>query len=243
MSRGKKYEDALKKFDVAKMYSLTEASEIVKKTSVAKFDESIELTVNLGVDPRHPEQQVRGTVALPHGTGKKVRVLAICSGDKVKEATDAGADFAGGVEMCDKIANENWLDFDKVVATPDMMRHLGKLGKQLGPRGLMPNPKVGTVTPNIGQAVRSLKAGQVEYKVDKGAVIHLAAGKASFESKAIEANLLTVLNAIIKAKPSTAKGTYLKKVTIGTTMGPGVKVDVNSLKNAIDEAKKTNVVA
>ena len=244
MPRGKKYEDALKKYDPAKFYTLTEAAELVKQTTVAKFDESIELTVNLGVDPRHPEQQVRGTVALPHGTGKKVRVLAICSGDKVKEAQDAGADFAGGVEMCDKIANENWLDFDKVVATPDMMRHLGKLGKQLGPRGLMPNPKVGTVTPNIGAAVRLLKAGQVEYRVDKGAVVHLAAGKASFEAKAIEENLLVVLNAILKAKPSTAKGTYLKKVTVGTTMGPGVRVDVNGLRSAIDEAnKKTQLVA
>lgn len=239
MARGKKYTDALKAFDVTKQYSLTEAAEIVKKTAKAKFDESIELTVNLGVDPRHADQQVRGTVALPHGTGKTVKLLVIASGDKIKEALEAGADYAGGVEMVEKIASENWMDFDKLVATPDMMRHIGKLGKQLGPRGLMPNPKVGTVTPNIAQAVKALKAGQVEYKVDKGAVIHLAAGKASFSPEKIAENLLVVLNAIARAKPSTAKGVYLKKVTVGTTMGPGVRVDVNLLGKTIDDAKKS----
>lgn len=240
MKRGKKYTDAAKKFDATKQYSLAEAAEIVKKTATAKFDESVELTVNLGVDPRHADQQVRGTVALPHGTGKTVRVLVIASGDKIKEATEAGADFAGGTDMVDKIANENWMDFDKLIATPDMMRHIGKLGKQLGPRGLMPNPKVGTVTPNIAGAVKALKAGQVEYKVDKGAVVHLAAGKASFTPTQIADNLLVVLNAILKAKPSTAKGVYMKKVTIGTTMGPGVRVDVNLLTKADDAKKAAN---
>jgi len=243
MYRGKKYKDALKKFDASKAYSLNEASEIVKKTASAKFNETVELTVNLGVDPRHADQQVRGTVALPHGTGRTVRVLVIAGADKVKEALENGADFAGGPEMVEKIANENWLEFDKLIASPDMMRHVGKLGKQLGPRGLMPNPKVGTVTPNIGAAVKSVKAGQVEYKVDKGAIIHMPAGKASFDAKKIEENLLTVLHAIIKAKPSAAKGTYLKRVTVGTTMGPGIQVDVILLKTAIDEAKKTNFLA
>jgi large subunit ribosomal protein L1 len=243
MAKGKKYKDALKQFDPARAYSLAEAAQIIKKVAGAKFDETVELTVNLGVDPRHADQQVRGTVALPHGTGKKIRVLAICGGDKVKEALDAGADHAGGPEMCEKIANENWLEFDKLIATPDMMRHIGKLGKQLGPRGLMPNPKVGTVTPNIGTAVKSLKAGQVEYRVDKGAVVHLAAGKASFDATKIEQNLLVVLNAILKAKPSTAKGNYLKKVTVGTTMGPGIRVDVNLLKTAIDEGRKSQFLA
>ena len=240
MKRGKKYTDALKKYDPVKVYSLAEAAEIVKKTASAKFDESVELTVNLGVDPRHADQQVRGTVALPHGTGKKVRVLVIAAGDKVKEAIDAGADFAGGVDMVEKIQNENWMEFDKLIATPDMMRHIGKLGKQLGPRGLMPNPKVGTVTPNIAAAVKALKAGQVEYKVDKGAVVHLAAGKASFESTQIAENLLVVLNAILRAKPSTAKGIYMKKVTVGTTMGPGIRVDVNALTKSAEDAKKAS---
>ena len=238
MKRGKKYTDAAKKVDATKQYSLAEAAELVKTTATAKFDESIELTVNLGVDPRHADQQVRGTVALPHGTGKTVRVLVIASGDKVKEANDAGADFAGGVDMVEKIQNENWMDFDKLIATPDMMRHIGKLGKQLGPRGLMPNPKVGTVTPNIAAAVKALKAGQVEYKVDKGAVVHLAAGKASFSPVQIAENLAVVLNAILRAKPSTAKGVYMKKVTIGTTMGPGVRVDVNALTKTAEDAKK-----
>lgn len=238
MKRGKKYQDALKKYDPAKQYSLVEAAGIVKSTASAKFDESVELTVNLGVDPRHADQQVRGTVALPHGTGKAVRVLVIASGDKVKEANEAGADFAGGVDMVEKIANENWMEFDKLIATPDMMRHIGKLGKQLGPRGLMPNPKVGTVTPNIAAAVKALKAGQVEYKVDKGAVVHLAAGKASFTPEQIADNLTVVLNAILRAKPSTAKGVYMKKVTIGTTMGPGIRVDVNALTKSAEDAKK-----
>ena len=238
MKRGKKYVDAAKKFDAAKQYSLAEAAEMVKHTATAKFDESVELTVNLGVDPRHADQQVRGTVALPHGTGKTVRVLVIASGDKVREANEAGADYAGGVDMVEKIANENWMDFDKLIATPDMRRHIGKLGKQLGPRGLMPNPKVGTVTPNIAAAVKALKAGQVEYKVDKGAVVHLAAGKASFTSQQIADNLTVVLNAILRAKPSTAKGVYMKKVTVGTTMGPGIRVDVNALTKAADDVKK-----
>ena len=239
MTRGKKYDDALKHYDPAKIYSLAEAAELVKKTATAKFDESVELTVNLGVDPRHADQQVRGTVALPHGTGKKVRLLVIASGDKIKEASDAGADYAGGVELVDKIASENWLEFDKLIATPDMMRHIGKLGKQLGPRGLMPNPKVGTVTPNIAAAVKAQKAGQVEYKVDKGAVVHLAAGKASFTPQQIAENLMVVLNAIIKAKPSTAKGVYMKKVIVGTTMGPGIRVDVAALTKA-EDAKKAH---
>jgi len=243
MKRGKKYDTALKQYDPAKAYSLAEAAEIIKKTATAKFDETVELTVNLGVDPRHADQQVRGTVPLPHGTGKKVRVLVIAGPDKAKEALEAGADHAGGPEIVEKIASENWLEFDKLIATPDMMRHVGKLGKQLGPRGLMPNPKVGTVTPNVGPTVKALKAGQVEYKVDKGGVVHLAAGKASFDAKKLEENLLVVLNAIMKAKPSVAKGTYMKKVTVGTTMGPGIRVDVNLLKNAIDEAKKSRFLA
>ncbi|MBI4858774.1 MAG: 50S ribosomal protein L1 [Candidatus Riflebacteria bacterium] len=243
MKRGKKYREAVKSYDPNKAYSLTEASEIVKRTAKAKFDESIELTVNLGVDPRHADQQARGTVALPRGTGKKIRVLVIAGPDKAREALEAGADFAGGPEIVEKISGENWMEFDKLIATPDMMKHVGKLGKQLGPRGLMPNPKVGTVTPNVAPAVKALKAGQVEYKVDKGGVVHLAAGKASFEARKIEENLLVVLNAILKAKPSVAKGTYMKKVTVGTTMGPGIRVDVNLLKNAIDEAKKTRFLA
>jgi large subunit ribosomal protein L1 len=222
---GKKYTAALKQVE-AKSYTLDEAVPLVKKIKFAKFDETVELHMRLGVDPKHADQMVRGTVVLPNGLGKSKKVLVIASGDKIREAQEAGADFAGGEEMVTKIQSENWTDYDAVIATPDMMRSVGRLGKVLGPRGLMPNPKTGTVTTDIAQAVKEVKAGKVEFRVDKTGVIHVPVGKVSFDSGKLVENANTLLNAVIRAKPSAAKGKYVKSVTVCSTMGPGVPLDV-----------------
>lgn len=239
MKRGKKYRNAEAKLEEGKFYPLDEACGLVKETSYTKFDATIELHVNLGVDPRKQDQQVRGTVVLPHGTGKKVRIAVVASPDKIQEAKDAGAEHVGGPELVDKIAAEEWFEFDKLIASPDMMRHIGRIGKLLGPRGLMPNPKVGTVTPNIGETVKALKGGQVEYRLDKFGIVHVPAGKASFEKAKLYENTLALLNALVKAKPAAAKGIYIQSVTLAATMGPGVPVDVNAVRATIDEARKT----
>jgi large subunit ribosomal protein L1 len=221
---GKKFRAALEKIEPARKYNLDEGLAKVKEIAFAKFDETIELTMWLGVDPRKADQLVRGTVVLPHGLGKSKRVLVIAQGDKVREAEEAGADFVGGEDMVDKIKG-GWLDFDAVIATPDMMRLVGGLGKVLGPRGLMPNPKTGTVTPDVTTAVRETKAGKVEYRVDKTGVIHVGIGKVSFDQQLLRENAETLLNAVVKAKPSTAKGKYVKKVNLAATMSPGVLLD------------------
>ena len=227
MSRksGKKYSAALKQVEV-KPYTLDAAVPLVKKIKFAKFDETVELHLRLGVDPKHADQMVRGTVVLPNGLGKSKKVLVIASGDKIREAQEAGADIVGGDDMVAKIQNENWTDFDAVIATPDMMRGVGKLGKILGPRGLMPNPKTGTVTVDVANAVKEVKAGKVEFRVDKTGVIHVPFGKVSFDATKLVENATTLLNAVIKAKPSAAKGKYVKSVTVCSTMGPGVPLDV-----------------
>jgi large subunit ribosomal protein L1 len=228
MKRGKRYQDSAKLIDRAKLYEPAEALEIIGKTANAKFDETIEVSVRLGVDPRHADQQVRGTVILPNGTGKKSRVLVFADGDAAKEAEEAGADFVGGEELVDKIQKENWFEFDVVVAAPNMMRHVGKLGRVLGPKGLMPNPKSGTVTPNVGSAVNDIKSGKVEYRVDKSSIAHVIIGKASFGAQKLGENLDTLMDAIIRAKPSSAKGTYMRSVVLSSTMGPGVKLNPSS---------------
>ena len=222
---GKKYIAAAEKIEAGRKYSLEEAVTKLKEIVFAKFDETVELTVWLGVDPRKADQLVRGTIVLPHGLGKSKKVLVIAQGDKLKEAEEAGADFVGGEDMVNRIKNENWLDFDAVVATPDMMRLVGGLGKILGPRGLMPNPKTGTVTFDVKTAVKETKAGKVEYRVDKTGVIHVAVGKVSFEADKIRDNAKSLLEAIVKAKPATAKGKYVKKVNLAATMSPGVLLD------------------
>lgn len=222
---GKKYIAAAEKIEAGRKYNLEEAVTKLKEIAFAKFDETVELTVWLGVDPRKADQLVRGTIVLPHGLGKSKKVLVIAQGDKLKEAEEAGADFVGGEDMVNRIKNENWLDFDAVVATPDMMRLVGGLGKILGPRGLMPNPKTGTVTFDVKTAVKETKAGKVEYRVDKTGVIHVAVGKVSFEADKIRDNAKSLLEAIVKAKPATAKGKYVKKVNLAATMSPGVLLD------------------
>ena len=228
MKHGKKYLDSLKQIDAAKLYDPEEAVELIKKISKAKFDETIELSIRLGVDPRHADQQVRGTVVLPHGTGKKVRVLVFAKGDKAKEAEAAGADYVGDTDMVQKIQSENWFDFDACVATPDMMGVIGKIARLLGPKGLMPNPKSGTVTMDVTKAVHDIKAGKVEYRVDKTAIVHCPIGKASFDQDKLVANLNALMEAIIKAKPATAKGTYIRSLYMSTTMGPSIRL--NSMK-------------
>lgn len=228
MKRGKKYTEAAKLVDRETQYDVAEAIELVKKTAVAKFDETIEAHIRLGVDGRHADQQVRGAVVLPHGTGKTVRVLVFAKGDKVAEAEAAGADYVGGEELIPRIQNEGWFEFDVVVATPDMMGVVGRLGRVLGPKGLMPNPKAGTVTTDVTKAINDIKAGKIEYRLDKANIIHCPVGKASFSAEQLEANFNTLMDAIIKAKPASAKGTYMKSVTIASTMGPGVKI--NTLK-------------
>ena len=225
MKRGKKYLEAVKAFDKTQQYDLTEAIEIVKKNATAKFDETIELHIRTGCDGRHAEQQIRGAVVLPHGTGKTVKVLVFAKGAKLDEALAAGADYAGGEELIPKIQNEGWLDFDVVVATPDMMGVVGRLGKVLGPKGLMPNPKAGTVTMNVTQALADIKAGKIEYRLDKTNIIHCPLGKASFTEEALMENFSALMEAITKAKPSTLKGQYLRSITLTSTMGPGVKVN------------------
>lgn len=228
MKRGKKYTEAAKLVDRATQYDVAEAISLVKKTAVAKFDETVEAHVRLGVDGRHADQQVRGAVVLPHGTGKTVRVLVFAKGDKVAEAEAAGADYVGGEELIPKIQNDGWFEFDVVVATPDMMGVVGRLGRVLGPKGLMPNPKAGTVTMDVTKAVNDIKAGKIEYRLDKANIIHCPVGKVSFTEEQLADNFNTLMDAIIKAKPASAKGTYMKSVTIASTMGPGVKV--NTLK-------------
>ena len=228
MKRGKKYTEAAKLVDRATQYDVAEAISLVQKTAVAKFDETVEAHIRLGVDGRHADQQVRGAVVLPHGTGKTVRVLVFAKGDKVAEAEAAGADFVGGEELIPRIQNEGWFDFDVVVATPDMMGVVGRLGRVLGPKGLMPNPKAGTVTMDVTKAVNDIKAGKIEYRLDKANIIHCPVGKASFTEEQLTENFNTLMDAIIKAKPASAKGTYMKSVTVTSTMGPGIKV--NTLK-------------
>lgn len=225
MKRGKKYLEAAKLVDRMVQYDPEEAIDLVKKTAVAKFDETIEAHIRLGVDGRHADQQVRGAVVLPHGTGKTVRVLVFAKGDKVAEAEAAGADYVGGEELIPRIQNEGWFEFDVVVATPDMMGVVGRLGRVLGPKGLMPNPKAGTVTMDVTKAVNDIKAGKIEYRLDKANIIHVPVGKASFTAEQLGDNFNTLMDAIIKAKPSSAKGQYMKSVTITSTMGPGVKVN------------------
>jgi large subunit ribosomal protein L1 len=221
---GKKYRAALEKFDPARKYNLDSAIEKIKEIAFAKFDETVELTVWLGVDPRKADQLVRGTIVLPHGLGKTKTVLVIAQGDKVREAEEAGADIVGGEDIVNRIKG-GWTDFDAVIATPDMMRLVGQLGKILGPRGLMPNPKTGTVTPDVVTAIRETKAGKVEYRVDKTGVIHVGVGKVSFEPDKLRDNAKALLDAVVKAKPSTAKGKYIKKVNLASTMSPGVLLD------------------
>ena len=228
MKHGKKYTDSKKLIDSTRLYDPDEAIALVKQTSKAKFDETIELSIRLGVDPRHADQQVRGTVVLPHGTGKKVRVLVFAKADKAKEALAAGADYVGDADLVAKIQSENWFDFDACVATPDMMGTIGRIARLLGPKGLMPNPKSGTVTMDVTKAVHDIKAGKVEYRVDKTSICHCPIGKASFDNDKLVENLSVLMEAIIKAKPATAKGTYIKSLYMSTTMGPSIKL--NSLK-------------
>ena len=227
--RGKKYQDSLKLVDRSNLYDVNEAIELVQKTAVANFDETIELAVRLGVDPRHADQQVRGTVVLPHGTGRTERILVFAKGEKAKEAEDAGADYVGGEELMKKIQDENWFEFDVVVATPDMMGVVGRIGRILGPKGLMPNPKAGTVTFEVAQAVQEIKAGKVEYRVDKAAIINVPIGKKSFGTEKLTENLKTLMSAIIKSKPAAAKGRYLRSVTVASTMGPGIRINGSKL--------------
>lgn len=225
MKHGKKYVDSAKLIDHAKLYDTTEALELCVKTGSAKFDESVEVHVKLGVDSRHADQQVRGAIVLPNGTGKSVRVVAICKGDNEKAAQAAGAEYVGAEELVQKIQNEGWVDFDVLITTPDMMGLVGRLGKVLGPRGLMPNPKAGTVTPDIGKAVTEAKAGKIEYRLDKTNIIHCVIGKVSFGAEKLQANFDALLEAIIKAKPAAAKGQYIKSCVVASTMGPGVKIN------------------
>ncbi|MBQ8432082.1 MAG: 50S ribosomal protein L1 [Clostridia bacterium] len=222
---GKKYSDSAKLIEKSKAYDVAEAMELVCQTSKAKFDETIEVHVRLGVDSRHADQQVRGAVVLPNGTGKTVKTLVFAKGDNVQKALDAGADYAGGAEYAEKIQKENWFDFDVVIATPDMMSVIGRLGKVLGPKGLMPSPKAGTVTPDVVRAVTEAKAGKIEYRLDKTNIIHCPIGKASFGAEKIKENFDTLLGAIIKAKPAAAKGQYIKSCVVASTMGPGIKVN------------------
>lgn len=226
MKHGKKYIEAAKQIDRTTSYEPSEAVALVKKTAVAKFDETIEVHIRTGCDGRHAEQQIRGAVVLPNGTGKTVKVLVFAKGDKVNEAEAAGADYVGGEELIPKIQNDGWLDFDVVVATPDMMGVVGRLGKVLGPKGLMPNPKAGTVTMDVAKAINDIKAGKIEYRLDKSNIIHVPIGKASFTEEKLQENFDALMEAIVKAKPSALKGQYLKNITLTSTMGPGVKVSV-----------------
>ena len=228
MKHGKKYNDSKKLIDSAKLYDPAEAIDLVKQTAKAKFDETVELSIRLGVDPRHADQQVRGTVVLPHGTGRKVRVLVFAKGDKAKEAEAAGADYVGEADLVQKIQSENWFDFDACVATPDMMGTIGRIARLLGPKGLMPNPKSGTGTNDLTKAINDIKAGKVEYRVDKTSIVHCPVGKASFENDKLAENIRVLMDAIVKAKPSTAKGTYIRSLYMSSTMGPAIRM--NTLK-------------
>ena len=229
MKHGKKYVDGAKLVERSRLYDTEEALDLCIKTGTAKFDETVEVHVKLGVDGRHADQQVRGAIVLPHGTGKSVRVLAICKPEKEEEARNAGADFVGGNDMIQKIQSEGWMDFDVVVTTPDMMGMVGRLGKVLGPRGLMPNPKAGTVTPDIARAITEAKAGKIEYRLDKTNIIHCPIGKVSFGAEKLLANFTTLLDAINKAKPAAAKGQYIRSCVVAATMGPGIKINPNKV--------------
>jgi large subunit ribosomal protein L1 len=229
MKKGKKYQDLVKSFDKQELFELDAAIAQVKKLATAKFDETIELHVKLGVDSRHADQQVRGAIVLPHGTGKTVKVLVIAKGDKLKEAEEAGADFFGEDDIIDKIQKENWFDFDVMIATPDMMGKVGRLGRVLGPKGLMPNPKSGTVTMDVAKAVADTKAGKVEYRLDKTNIIHVIIGKASFTEEALRENMMVLLDTVKKAKPAASKGQYFRSVTLASTMSPGVKVNTGKI--------------
>jgi large subunit ribosomal protein L1 len=226
---GKSYRAALAKLDRSQRYLLEDGLRLVKETARAKFDETVEMAVRLGVDPRQADQNVRGTVSLPHGMGKTVRVLAFAKGEKEKEAQEAGADFVGSEDLIKKIS-EGWFDFDKTVATPDMMAAVGRIGKVLGPRGLMPNPRTGTVTADIGKAVKEIKAGKLEFRVDKAGIVHVPVGKASFNPEKLIDNAKVVLTSILRAKPASAKGNYVRGVTVSTTMGPGIKIDLSQVR-------------
>ena len=232
MATGKNLKASKEKVDRTKTYQIDEALALVKETAYAKFDESVDVSVRLGVDPRKADQMVRGAVVLPNGLGKTIRVLVFAKGEKAMEAQNAGADHVGGDDLVDKI-KEGWFDFDTAIATPDMMGTVGKIGKLLGPRGLMPNPKVGTVTFEVGKAVEEAKSGKIEYRVEKAGIVHAPVGKASFDIEKLKGNLMTLMDALIKAKPSTAKGTYLNKVTISATMGPGINIDVPELQSLV----------
>ncbi|MCR4672167.1 MAG: 50S ribosomal protein L1 [Lachnospiraceae bacterium] len=229
MKKGKRYLESAKLVDRTNLYDVNEAIGLIKKTASAKFDETVEAHIRLGVDGRHADQQVRGAVVLPHGTGKTVRVLVFAQGDKASEAEAAGAEYVGGMEYVDKIMKENWFDFDVVVATPDMMKFVGRLGRVLGPKGMMPNPKSGTVTMDVANAIKDIKAGKVEYRLDKTNIIHCQVGKCSFTEEQLADNFNTLIGAIIKAKPAAAKGQYLKSVTLASTMGPGIKLNTAKL--------------
>ena len=231
MFRSKKYKESAKLFNSADLYETSEALDLVLKTAKAKFDETVEIHIRLGVDSRHADQQVRGAVVLPHGTGKTVRVLVFAKGDRAVEAEKAGADFVGAEDLVAKIQNDNWFDFDVVVATPDMMGVVGRLGKVLGPKGLMPNPKAGTVTMDVAKAINDIKAGKIEYRLDKTNIIHCPIGRASFGLQKLEENFRTLVEAVVKAKPSAAKGQYLKSIAVASTMGPGIKINPSKLSN------------
>ena len=232
MKRGKKYLAALEKIEPHKKHTLEEAVTKLKEVAFAKFDETVEITMRLGVDPKHADQMVRGTVVLPHGLGKSKKVLVIASGDKIREAEAAGADFFGGEEMVEKITKENWTDFDALIATPDVMKSVGRLGKILGPKGLMPNPKTGTVTVDVAKAVQEVKAGKVEFRTDKTALVHVPVGKISFSPDKLVENATVLITSVIKAKPSVAKGKYIKGCTLSSTMGPGILLDVSPIETA-----------
>ena len=227
--KGKKYQDSAKLIEKGNLYDVSEAMDLVGKTAKAKFDETVEVHLRLGVDGRHADQQVRGAIVLPNGTGKSVRVLVICKADKEEDAKAAGADFVGGEEMVQKIQSENWMDFDVLITTPDMMGQVGRLGRLLGPRGLMPNPKAGTVTPDVGKAVADAKAGKIEYRLDKTNIIHCPIGKVSFGAEKLSENFNAIMGAIIKAKPAAAKGQYIRSCTVASTMGPGIRVNPTRL--------------
>ena len=233
MGASKRYRAAAEQFDRERAYSLEEAVGILKEWQDAKFDESIEVVINLGVDPKHADQMVRGAVVMPHGLGKTNRILVFAKGEREKEAQEAGADYVGGEDLAKKIKDEGWLDFERVIATPDMMSVVGRLGKILGPRGIMPNPKLGTVTMEVGNAVREQKAGKVEYRVDKAGIVHVAIGKKSFDKEKIVGNAAALIDVVVKAKPAVSKGIYLKKISISTTMGPGIRIDPSSVQAAV----------
>lgn len=233
--RGKKYLASLEKVDRLKRYSLNEAADLIPKISTSKFDASVDIAVKLGVNPRHADQMIRGAVVLPHGTGKIVRVLVFAKGDKAQEALNAGADFVGAEDLVEKIQKENWLDFDKTIATPDVMALVGKIGRILGTRGLMPNPKVGTVTFDVEKTVKELKGGRVEFRVEKAGIIHCTVGKVSFGGQKLAENIMAVVDTLLKLKPSTAKGTYVKSISISPTMGPGIKLDVSQVLSVLSQ--------